>query len=130
MLGLARAQLDAADFLLQSTGAGLAKSNEGARGRGSPLPAKGRRMQQAHVTPAGRATTVTTEWAPGAASIVCECARLGLWAEARDVYERAAEAGGAAPWSSLSAGGAAGAQARLQSEILAQIRQRRKEGSK
>jgi hypothetical protein len=118
-LDLARAQLDAAEFLMQPTGAGPAKSNEGARGSGSPLPAKGRRMQQAHVTAAGKAATVTTERAPGAASVVCECALLGLWAEARDVYERAAEAGGAAS-----------AQARLQSEILAQIRQRRKEGSK
>ena len=85
---LARAQLDAFKFLLQSTAASLAQKNSDDSVVGGkivqPTQGIGRRESARQVTSGERARL---EHLQGAPNIICTCARLGLWAEAKDVYE-------------------------------------------
>jgi hypothetical protein len=121
LLQLARAQLDAVTFSLLATGAGLAKVNGGAGGRGGLKIDKGKAKRPQ--LGASVSKCATAEVAQDAVGIVCECARLGLWEEAREVYERAVEAAGPGAWTSRPGSAVCEAQAALlQSEILARIR--------
>ena len=117
----AKAQLDAARFLLQSTDAGQKITGENYRN--SRQTAKGRRMQH-HDTQqvAVGARAVAKMGAPSSAApgLVLKCASLGLWAEARDVYEFAVEAEAAEASDSGTQGGAP--QARIQAEICELMR--------
>ncbi len=115
----AKAQLDATRFLLQSTDADRKIAGEGYGN--SRQTAKGRRMQHTQQVAVG-ARAVTKMGAPSSAApgLVLKCASLGLWAEARDVYEFAVEAEAAKASNSGTPGGAP--QARIQSEICELMR--------
>ena len=79
-MDLAKAHLDAATFLLQSTAADLAEGSS----NNAMAVVNGKSGTQ--VAGVERTAPVHLQGAP---RIIWNCARLGLWEKAREVYERA-----------------------------------------
>jgi hypothetical protein len=117
LLELASAHLDAATFLVQSTN--LAQGDSSTVGANGAQIAKSREKssEQKRVASKRLGATAGELQGSGAASIIAKCARLGLWAEAKEVYECASGGLGCVD------------SARLQLDILAVVQRQNSEWS-